>query len=358
MIYLDYNATAPLRDCAREAATQAMCLYGNPSSVHGFGRLVRQKIEAARKTIADILDVESRRVIFTSGATEANNMALRFFPGDVFVGSTEHDSVRVVRDDACIIACDIHGLMSCTSLENHLKASTSSLKLVSYMAANNETGVISDLESVQEICMRYGAILHSDMSQAFGRTALDMKKVHMASFSGHKIGALTGVGCLIVDEKLPLFQLMQGGGQERSYRAGTENLSGILSFAAAASDMQNDDWTSTSQKRDWIEAQVGAENVMIRDVARLPNTALIRMSGVKNETQVMNFDLAGIALSAGSACSSGKIKTSHVLQAMNIPEADMSCTVRVSLGPLSSQEDVSCFVHVWREMTNKQQINS
>ena len=357
-INLDYNATAPLRSVVcDEIMSVLLQIKGNPSSIHRLGRDARSILESARTRIANALSVESRQIVFTSGATESNTMILRGFKGPILVSAAEHSSILDVRDDVTLAPVDENGVVHLDFIEKWLQEYPGK-SLVSIMTANNETGVIQPVEKISELCKRTGALFHSDVVQAVGRMPLDMHIFDCVSMSAHKLGGLAGIGCVIVKDGFPLSALLKGGGQERSYRSGTENIVGIISFAAALEDATgaNDltEWQRIKGLRLMMEEQLTAicptAKIMGRAAFRLPNTTCITMSGMKAETQVMQFDLDGISLSAGSACSSGKVKKSRVLAAMGISDALAETAIRVSLSPQTTKQDIDSFVSIWKKI--------
>lgn len=352
-LYLDYNATAPLCGPAKQAMLEGMDLAGNASSVHQFGRQVRQKIEQARQEVADFFKGTPAGVIFTSGATEANHLALCGFEGGVIVSAVEHDSVDQARQDRVVCPVNSQGIIDLTALEALLQNRNEPV-MVSVMAANNETGAIQPLDQVVNLAKRYGAFIHCDAVQAIGRLPLSWEGIDLVSLSAHKLGGPQGVGALVMRTDIALKAQLRGGGQERSFRSGTENFLGILGFAAALKVAKMQDWVAVKAVRDLLEKRLKAECpeviFLANEAPRLPNTAVIAMKGVRSATQVMNFDLAGIAISAGAACSSGKVKSSRVLTAMGIPEALADCSIRVSLGPTSAPNLVDRFLEVWMEI--------
>ncbi len=357
-LYFDYNASTPLRQEAKEAMINAMDHVGNASSVHGYGRKVRQLLEDSRQQIADYFHVQNVRVIFTSGATEANNLAIKGFKGTVIASSIEHDSILMARQDTLICAVNDQGMIDLDDLERLLSQSSQPV-LVSVMAANNETGVVQPIADIAALCKTYGAWFHCDAVQAVGKLSLPWHElsVDMISLSSHKIGGPSGVGALIIHEKLPLHPLMKGGGQERSFRAGTENALGIVGFGAAIIACQKDDWAKVEAYRNILEDALHQTcphlKVFGKSVERLPNTSNLTMPGVKNPVQLMNFDLAGIAVSAGSACSSGKVKSSHVLKAMNVTQEDAGSSIRISLGWQTQESEVRRLITVWQEIYHR-----
>jgi cysteine desulfurase len=358
MIYADYNASAPRRPAVKAAVARHfdLCL-GNPSSVHAYGRKARALIENARRTLAAALGIFDEHVIvFTSGATEGNNTILREFRGNVLVAAIEHPSVLEVRTDTQRIPATRTGGVDLTALEDLLKQSQGPT-LVSVMAANNETGVIQPMAAIAALCQRYKAFYHCDGVQALGRIPLDFPLFDAATFSGHKIGALAGVGFMVVKKSFPYVPYIRGGGQEQSLRAGTENSVGILTMAAALDEALREDWRPTAMLRNRIEARIGevcpAALLTPPNVDRLPNTTMLHMPGVRGELQVIHFDMAGIALSAGAACSSGKVKASHVLKAMGYGPEEAACAVRISLTPTVTQQEADHIASTWIELFNR-----
>jgi cysteine desulfurase len=356
MTYLDYNASAPVRPVVIDAMREALGRTGNPSSVHGFGRRARHALEEARESIAALAGVAPDRVILTSGGTEANNQALRSIAGPCTVSAVEHDSVLGAVPEALRLQVDGAGRIVLDGLTEQLERFRPAM--VSLMLANNETGVLQPVGEVAEIAGRYGALMHCDAVQAAGKVPLDMGRlgVDLLSLSAHKLGGPPGIGALVVRDGIDPVPLLRGGGQERRWRAGTENLSGAIGFGLACRLALED--TSFSARvgalRDELEARIlkvaPAARVFGRDAARLCNTSCLAMPGVANQTQLMAFDLEGIAVSTGSACSSGKVGPSHVLAAMGVPEAEASSAIRVSLGWASKAADVDRFVEAWTRL--------
>lgn len=352
-IYLDHNASTPMLPKVKQAITEALVYQGNASSIHQEGRKIRQLIEESREKVASYLKVHSSRIVFTSGATEANNHVLKGFSGPVIINDAEHDSVRHVRSDAQLCSVTSQGLLDLTHLEDLLKQSKEPV-LISAMWANNESGVIQPLEEILSLTRRFGAFLHSDCVQGIGKIQLNWSQnaPNFISLSGHKIGSPQGVGVLVIDEKYPLLPLTRGGGQERSHRSGTENTLHIIGLGHAIDHVQEQNWSSIKKLRDGLEetllSQYPEITIYGKEVERTPNTSLIRMPNVKNSIQVMSFDIKGIALSSGSACSSGKVKSSHVLKAMGVTDENASETIRVSLGLETTEKDIHTFMDVWK----------
>tara|TARA_B100000085_G_scaffold283224_1_gene313388 strand:- start:277 stop:1401 length:1125 start_codon:yes stop_codon:yes gene_type:complete len=345
-VYLDYNATAPLRPEAAEAMMEALRQPANPSSVHQFGRAARALMEAARKTIADSLNVQPSTLTFTSGGTESNNMVLSGFQ-TVFASSVEHEAVLAACPNAKLINVDENGVVSLRHLETLLSTLSDQGRagvLVSVMAANNETGVIQPLEDIGILCQQHNVAFHTDMVQAFGKLEItpEESSIDYLTVSGHKIGAPTGTGAVWCREGRPLNSLLAGGGQEQGRRSGTENLSGICGFAAAAQLARPSSIEHMRLWRDQAEQMIIQHcpkvEVMGVTAARLVNTSCLFLPGLAAQTAIMALDLAGFAISSGSACSSGKVTSSHVLKAMGRDDA-AGQVIRISGGWKTTRQD-------------------
>ena len=363
--YLDYNATAPLRDEVRAAVAEALSLTGNPSSVHEEGRRARAAIEAAREKVAALVGARAEDVIFTSGGTEANALALAQGGDNVarFVSAIEHPSVLAAAPDAVRIPVTSDGVIDLEKLEtalqnHHLKGKRA---LVSLMAANNETGAIQPVAETAKIVKDAGGRFHTDAIQAAGRMQLELPALgaDMLSLSAHKIGGPKGVGALVIRQGVTVEPLLKGGGQERRRRAGTENVPGIVGFGVAA-ELAAADLTrlgEIAKLRDELEARVLAiapdAVVLSARVARLANTSCIAVPGAKAETLVIGLDLAGVAVSSGSACSSGKVEASHVLAAMDVAPEIAQGAIRVSLGFGTERDDIEAFLKAFGELIER-----
>jgi cysteine desulfurase len=353
-IYLDHNATTPLRPEAVAAINAVMHIGGNPSSVHAEGRHARRVIEDARECVAALVGAEPAQVVLTSGGSEANTLALRGCGRRrVLVSAIEHASVGRSVDGAETIPVDGDGVVRIDTLDALLRASDEPA-MVSVMLANNETGVVQPIAEIAAVCRRHSAILHCDAVQAASKMAIDVRDlgVHLLSLSAHKLGGPAGCGALIVEAAVPLRALQRGGGQERGRRAGTENILGISGFGAAADRVRGlPDAGTLALLRDRLERRLQAlcpsMQVFGATAPRLPNTSCLAMPGVAAETQVIAFDLAGIAVSAGAACSSGKVTRSGVLAAMGVGDDLASTAIRVSLGWTTGEADVERFIEVW-----------
>jgi len=353
--YLDWNATAPLRPEAAAAMAEALQRTGNPSSVHRWGRAVRQALELARAQVAALVGAAPETVIFTSGGTEANRLALEGIPGRrILVSAIEHDSVREAVPEAVLIPVSAEGVVDLTALDRMLELDPRPA-LVSIMVANNETGVIQPVAEAAKIAHSHGAFLHCDAIQGAGKLELDsaMLGADLLSLSAHKLGGPQGVGALVIREGVALQALQRGGGQERGRRAGTENGPGIVGFGAAAEAAARDLGRSAeiAALRDAAEQRLTAiapeARVFGATVARLPNTLCLAMPGVAASTQVMALDLAGVMVSAGAACSSGKVRPSRVLAAMGASPAEAASAIRVSLGWSTTAADIDQLVEAW-----------
>jgi len=353
--YLDWNATTPLRPEAAAAMSAVLARCGNPSSVHRWGRAARQGVEHARSAVGALLHAPAEGVVFVSGGTEANHLALLGSGrGRILVSAVEHDSVLRAVPEAERIPVDHDGVVTLDTLDR-LLSDDPRPALVSIMFANNETGVVQPVAAISAIARAHGALFHCDAVQAAGKISLDAGAIgaDLVTLSAHKLGGPLGIGALVVTGELELTPLLRGGGQERGRRAGTENLVGIAGFAAAAGAAVEEIavYDSVRELRDALEAGVLSvapeAAVLAAGAPRLPNTAAIAMPGVSAETQVIALDLDGVMVSAGAACSSGKVGPSHVLEAMGLGPDLVGSTIRVSLGWNSSEGDVAHFLRAW-----------
>ncbi|SFR48623.1 cysteine desulfurase family protein [Litoreibacter janthinus] len=338
-VYLDHNATVPLRQAARDAMIAAMDVAGNPSSVHAEGRAAKAVVERARMQVSDALGASGADIVFTSSATEA--AALACAGRGLKSAAVEHDAVGAWT--SCDLPVDAHGLVSVVDPAN------STLQL-----ANSETGVVQQLPE---------GLAVSDMTQAFGKLpmAFSWSGAQMALVSAHKLGGPKGIGALVLRQGLDVEPRIKGGGQEMGRRSGTENVIGIAGFgaatAAAAQDLADGVWDRVAELRNILEKaiEVSAKNTIFvgNESNRLPNTSCFATPGWKGETQVMAMDLAGFAVSAGSACSSGKVKASKTVAAMGFDESVATSTLRVSLGPDTTEEQILRFADAWLKAERK-----
>lgn len=370
-VYLDWNATAPLRSEARAAMAAALDTIGNPSSIHFEGRAARKLVEDARQQVAAAVGRKPRNVVFTSGGTEANVLALQ--PGlsgeggplkRLVVSAIEHVSVlsggrfapeaielAPVRPDGAIDLDKLRALLA-----------DKPPALVSVMAANNETGIVQPIIDVAEIIHEADGLLHVDAVQMLGKVPINLGALgaDLASISAHKIGGPKGIGALVMWADLKGFTpLSRGGGQERSRRAGTENVPGIAGFGAAVEAAYADgalygEYERLTHLQDFLEAgltKYADVTIFGADASRLPNTTLFAAPGMRAETAVIAFDLEGIAVSSGSACSSGKVTPSHVLKAMQVRPELVQGAIRLSTGYLTSEADIERCLEAWRKLS-------
>jgi cysteine desulfurase len=379
MVYLDHNATSPLRASARLAVEAALAACGNASSVHAAGRAARARIEEARMSVAGLAGAASSCVVFTSGGSEANALALRGAIAGaaqqedriarLFVSAIEHESVRANASDLAEAAPGLkltqipvteQGMIDLSALRLHLIQGKGRV-LVSIMAANNETGVVQDIPAITRLMKLEGgegALLHIDAVQAAGRTTLsfDAWGADYMTLSAHKLGGPQGAGALLVRDGAPLAAQIAGGGQEMRRRSGTENVGAIAGFGAAAAELADyaDGMTSLRVLRDRFEAELAQavpELIIFGAGAeRLANTSNFAIPGLAAETALIALDLDGVAVSSGSACSSGKVKPSHVLAAMGVDEALARCGIRVSFGWTNSDSDVDAAIDSLRRL--------
>lgn len=370
-VYLDWNATAPMRPQAKAAMLQAMDLQGNPSSVHAEGRAARKIIEDARANIAKAVGARSADVVFTSGGTEANALAL--MPGlrrggDVvtrlIVSAIEHSSVRsggrFPVKDVQTAPVTPSGVVDLERLRALLADGAPAL--VSVMLANNETGAIQPIAEIAELVHAAHGILHVDAVQGFGKIDIDINalNIDLLSVSAHKIGGSKGTGALILTERLSGYEpLIAAGGQEKGRRGGTENLPGIAAFGAAVAAHLDAGAAAMARMQKLrakletgLQAVTPEMTVFSSDVPRLPNTTLFSAPGMKAETAVIAFDLEGMAVSSGSACSSGKVHASPVLTAMGVAPETAQGAVRLSLGWDTTEAEIQYLLEAWRSLSN------
>ncbi len=360
--YLDHNATAPLEAAVLEAMLPYLREhFGNPSSVHRHGRRARAAIDNAREQVAALVDAHPSQVVFTSGGTEANNLAIKGAaastrPGRILIGATEHPSVAEAALSLAEagwqlerLPVDREGLLQRDALDAQARKGA---VLVSVMYANNETGVVQDIAAIADIAKSHGALMHTDAVQAAGKLPLDFNAcgAHLMSVSAHKIGGPKGVGALIVDKAVELKPLLHGGGQEKDRRSGTENVAGIVGFGAAAALVQERLMAYSlrvarlrGQLENGLRALEGVE-IFSQRGPRVPNTSCFGVHGMDGETLVLNLDRQGFAVSSGSACASGSTDPSPVLLAMGVDRELARGGLRVSLGWGNTEADVEEFL--------------
>jgi cysteine desulfurase len=361
-VYLDYNSGAPVRPEVAAAMAETLAEPGNPSSVHAFGRAARARLEAARRSLAALVGADPAGIVFTSGGTEANALALRGSGRSrVLVSAIEHPSILDSAVDSERVPVTAAGVIDLEALDRLLAAS-SRPALVSLMLANNETGIVQPVAEAARIIHARGAWLHCDAAQAAGRIRVSLPDLgaDILTVSAHKMGGPAGAGALILAESgRTLAPILLGGGQERRRRAGTENVAGIVGLGVAA-QLAGDDLAAPHTTcgvralRDRLEGGalrlVPSATVVGAGAERLPNTSCLVLPGVEGRTQVMALDLAGVAVSAGAACSSGKVAPSHVLAAMGLEEGVRGSAIRVSLGWSSAPADVDAFLTAWADL--------
>lgn len=386
MIYLDYNATAPLLPAVREAMNEAWAQPLNPSSVHGPGRQARHLLEEARRTVAQALSAFPHEVTFLSGATEGNNTVLRAYAGrcPLLVAAGAHASLVTAshRLGGALIPLRADGRLDLEALGAMLAALPQPAEgpraLVAVMLANNETGVVDDVADIARIAHAQGALVHGDAVQALGRIPLDWGMLGADSLivSAHKCGGPVGAATLLQRERMAIAPWLLGGAQEQGRRAGTQNVPAIQGFATAVAAMASApyaaQWLAWRQQLEASITQAGgvvmggeapSSEPDVRDkraaapagAARLPQTVCAAMPGVSAETQLMHFDLAGYAISAGSACSSGRITPSHVLAAMGVPPALATTAIRISWGWATAAAELEAFAGQWASLAAQMQ---
>ncbi|HEX2840317.1 cysteine desulfurase family protein [Hyphomicrobium sp.] len=358
--YLDYNASAPLRPEARDAVVAALDVFGNASSVHTEGRRARALVDEARASIAELVNADPAEIVFTSGATEANTWALTAPWDRIAVAGIEHDSVRAPAAQTAaergVKTIELPATPDGTVDYKTVGLGAGTLMVL--QRANNETGVLQDVEAAGLWATENGVRIHCDAVQAPGRIPINFRTLGATtlSLSAHKIGGPKGIGALVISGNAPLPPLFTGGGQEVRRRAGTENVAGIAGFGAAARAALRDlaDTPRVAALRDQLEAEVlraTPEAVVLgANAPRLPNTSSIALPGHSAETLVIKFDLAGIAISAGAACSSGKVGQSHVLTAMGLAPEVARSAIRVSLGTQTTEQDIAAFLAAWKRI--------
>jgi len=352
MLYLDANATEPVRPAARAAAMAALDVLGNPSSIHAAGRAARRVLEEAREYLAAHMHARPQDVIFTSGATEATALAIASLGAGraVLVGATEHDAVRAAAPGATVLPVHRDGTLDLVALDAALVPGA----LVCLMAANNETGVIHDLAAAGALCLAHGALLHVDAVQEIGRVPRDYFALGATSvaLSGHKFGGVMGAGALVLRAGTEIGPVQRGGGQEMGRRGGTPALPAIAALTAALGEPY--EVGDIRAARDAIERFCVAQGAAVAGAGapRLPNTLNIALPGVKAQTQLIALDMAGIAVSAGSACSSGKLAASHVLTAMGWGDL-AGQAIRVSLPWNVGSTCVPAFCAAYGEMARR-----
>ena len=365
-VYLDHNASTPLRPAARSAAVAALDVTGNPSSVHAEGRRARAIIETAREQVAALVGAKPSEVVFTSGATEANNAVMAAGWKAICVSAIEHDSVlapaRACGAKVIALPASTDGIVQLAEVADALvhAAQGGGRVLLSVMMANNETGVIQPVAEAAEFAKSLGIALHVDAVQGPGRVPVDFSTLgaDTLTFSAHKLGGPRGVGALVVRDGVSLPSFIKGGGQERRRRGGTENVAGIAGFGAAAAEVkrEHEAMQRVAVLRDKLEAGVLAATpdamIVGRNAPRIGNTSCIALPGKSAETLVIRMDMEGIAISAGAACMSGKVGANSVILAMGLGESIARAAVRISLAPETTERDVTAFLTGWEKVAS------
>lgn len=365
-IYLDYNATTPICPSALSSMNEVFKKSLNPSSVHFHGRAAKSFMENSRETIAATMGIKLGReeydICFTASGTEANNLLIHNFRNkQIAISNIEHLSILgIPHENRVIIDVDQNGLIDKEDLEAKIQNMEEG-SLLSVIYANNETGIIQNMKEICKMAHEKNILVHSDCCQAFGKIALNIKEIGLdfATISSHKIGGPVGSAALIHRHDFQIEAHITGGGQEKGKRAGTENVAAIVGFAKAAenSSARIIALKDIAKIRDHMEADIlsisPASIIFSKDKERLPNTSMLTMPGVDIQTQLIYFDMNGISISSGSACSSGKVKASHVLEAMGFDENNSKSAIRISLGPRTRRTDIHKFLEVWKNLYNK-----
>jgi cysteine desulfurase len=366
MIYLDYNATAPLhKNVIKKIQSLKFEEFGNPSSVHKVGRNSKKIVEEVRRNILSSLKAKNYDLIFTSGATESNNLAIKGFIKKnniktIYSLETEHasviDVVKSLDIEKKFFKTNSNGTVNLKEIEDLLSKQTTPF-LVSIMFANNESGIINPITEISKIVKKYKGIIHCDGVQSLGKIEIDLDSldVDLFSISSHKIGGPTGIGALLINVRNNIFPEIIGGGQEKNLRSGTENFIGILGFGEAMNEVKNLTNICNSQiknTRDLLESNLkklsNEIKIFGKDTDRLGNTCYFAYPSMTSENQVISLDQNGICVSSGAACSSGKVEPSHVLKAMQVDEKYIHSAIRVSLGWDSTKEQIENFFNVWK----------
>ncbi|MEI7669108.1 MAG: cysteine desulfurase family protein [Pseudomonadota bacterium] len=352
--YLDYNATAPARPEVIAEINKIYEMPLNASSVHNEGRIAKSIIDKSRNKIAEIIGVFASEIIFTASGTEANNWVIKSFSKNpIIVSAIEHLSILKAIDNPLIIPVTSEGIIDLLALEKIIATQPTNF-MASVMLANNETGVIQPIKEIAEIVHKFGGILHVDAVQAYGKIAINFNDLNcdIMTISAHKMGGIIGAAALIIKNNIPIKPMLLGGGQEKNRRAGTENIVAISAFSKASELI---DLSQMNNLRIWLnkmeeEITLLGGKIIGKNSPRIPNTSCIFMPNVSSETQIISFDLEGISISAGSACSSGRIEASHVLKAMNLPDTEINNTIRLSAGWNTSEDEINKFSKIWKKI--------
>jgi cysteine desulfurase len=367
-MYFDYNATHPVLREVLEQIEEIVSIDGNPSSPHSMGRRSKDRLEETREKVAAFLNCSHRDIYFTSGGTEANHLAILGYlvksasqKKNILYSETEHPSVKGTLKLASrlgfnpvAVPVDSNGQVDLNILESKLSEAC----LATFMAANNETGVLHPVNKISELCKTHNVIFHSDWVQALGKVPFQSDKFHMASFSGHKLGALKGVGFLYKDPEVELDSMLSGGSQEKSLRPGTENLSGILSLLPTVKVWESsEELKSIGSFRDYFETllkeKLPGVKIHGESAPRVCNTSCVSLPNGDAQSILFQLDLAGIQVSAGTACSSGAVKLSPVLLAMGVDAKEAATTLRFSFGRYNKLEEIDKLVELLCSSLNR-----
>lgn len=365
-VYADYNATTPIGKNVKESILKVLSLQTfNPSSLHRWGQEARKVLQDARDNVRSFIGVpDDKEIVFTSSATEANNLVMVGMKEyQHVISAIEHPSILNSARNPHIIPVNKNGVVDLVELEKILNKLQGNKILVSIMMANNETGVIQPIKRITEIVHKFGAVCHTDAAQSVGKINVNMEDlgVDLLTLSAHKFGGMVGSGVLIFDKKLAIKPIIFGGGQEKGLRGGTENIVAIAGLSAALHNIPEllVKMKEIEVLRDQLEHELpNLTNIFGKNSERLPNTSCIYMPGVKNDVQLMNFDLNNIAVSNGSACSSGKIEPSYVLLAMGATKEQAECSIRISIGWETKCEDIKKIINCWYSIYNQKAVNS
>jgi cysteine desulfurase len=366
LIYFDHNSTTYLLEDVKIAMTDLMDMPYNSSSIHNYGRKAKYIIEESRRNILKLLNIKNNKydIVFTSSGTEANNLIISNYKDKIVITSPiEHLSIlncAKLSQNSIFIKLQEDGLVNLNYLEDILKKNPSSNDiLVSIMYANNETGIIEQIKEICNLCNKYNVRFHTDAVQAIGKIDLDIEglNIDFLTLSAHKFGGPIGAALLLYKKDANLLPSIYGGGQEKNLRSGTENVIAIRGLEKALEITTKNSVVNIQKMkylRDKLEENIILKspnvNIIGKNLNRLPNTSNIIMSGVQSTKQLIEFDLRNIAVSSGSACSSGKVGKSHVLKAMNIDDKDIACSIRISLNHRNTEDEVNRFVEIWNEI--------
>jgi cysteine desulfurase len=354
-LYADYNSTAPLLPSVKNVVLETLEIYGNPSAVHSIGREAKRIIEKARKSIAEAF--QAKEICFTASGTESNHIAisgLGIDPQYICSLSTDHSSVVQNIFPENRIPVDANGQLLISDLHNRFNSSTPP-KLISIGLANAETGIVQNLSELVELCHKNDCLVHADAVQAVGKIACSFEdsKVDLMSISAHKIGGARGAAALLYKPYIQFKNMLLGGGQEKGIRSGTENVPAIAGFSEAVNHINYEKWSEIKDLLTILKNRMLSSSVDVSINSKadgLPNTLNLSTLGIQKDVQIVCFDIQGIAISAGSACSSGKVKRSHVLEAMGIDAPYVDSAIRISLGPNSSPLDIELIFNAWASM--------